>query len=57
MTSFTLRFAHRLGLAVYSVAMHDAPLPVYFGGCIDREAGVPPKRHRLIIPELAARFA
>jgi hypothetical protein len=37
--------------------MRDAPLPVYVGGCFDREAGVPPKRHRLIIPELAARFA
>ena len=45
---FTMRLAHRMGLAVPSVALRYVPEPVYIVERFDRDAGILPKRHHII---------
>lgn len=45
---FTMRLAHRLGLAVPQVTLRYVPEPVYIIERFDRDDGTPPKRHHII---------
>lgn len=45
---FTMRLAHRLGLAVPSVALRYVPEPVYIVERFDRNSGLAPERHHII---------